>query len=219
MNKGPGTNTFIFGILTILMQIAICFIYGFLIWVPPYENTDPIGTVTFANITIIILTFFFVLLGFAALFSYHRKLVWSTLGFNLLIVCLTVEWYFLINLFWLKTDIRGIGMPFSAGTWYNNIWLTNSQFRTFDSSLKVSAVGQALTEAAYCGLANMIGFSAILGRAGPLEAFLISALGTVGYTLCKHVINYLFFDYGGSYTVFVFGGFMSLMIGLFLRCK
>lgn len=43
--------------------------------------------------------------------------------------------------------------------------------------------------------------------------------GTVGYTLCRHIVQYLHFDYGDCFTVFVFGGFMSLVIGIFLRCK
>lgn len=63
LNTGPGTNTLVFGVLTILMQIAICIIYGILIKLPAYESTDPVGSVNFSNITITILFFFFVLLG------------------------------------------------------------------------------------------------------------------------------------------------------------
>lgn len=63
VNTGPSTNTFVFGILTVIMQIAICIIYGILIKVPPYETSDPVGPVDFANITITVLFFFFVLLG------------------------------------------------------------------------------------------------------------------------------------------------------------
>lgn len=83
----------------------------------------------------------------------------------------------------------------------------------------ISAMGQSLTDALKCSISNMIGFSAILGRAGPLEAFLISLFGTIGYTLCRHIVFYLHFDYGDCFTVFVFGGFMSLIIGIFLRVK
>jgi len=74
----------------ILMQIAICLIYAFLVWLPPYEYNDPAGPVDFAPIITTVLLFFMVVIGFGGLFSYLRKTVWSALGFNLLIVCLSI---------------------------------------------------------------------------------------------------------------------------------
>lgn len=72
------------------MQIAICLLYAFLVWLPPYDFVDPIGPVDFTPIIITVLLFFMVVLGFGPLFAYLRKLVWSAIGFNLLIVCLTI---------------------------------------------------------------------------------------------------------------------------------
>lgn len=80
-----------FGILVILMQIAICLIYGFLVWLPPNEATTvQAGNVNFSPIIITIILFFMVVVGFGSLFAYLRKTVWSAVGFNLLIVCLTI---------------------------------------------------------------------------------------------------------------------------------
>lgn len=62
-NTGPGTNTFVFGILVILMQIAICIIYGILIWVPTFDYRNPLGPVAFTDILITVLFFFLVILG------------------------------------------------------------------------------------------------------------------------------------------------------------
>lgn len=76
LNAGPSTNTFVFGVLTVLMQIAMCIIYGVLIKVPPYETADPVGPVDFANITITVLFFFFVLLGNDYLISRLRCSFW-----------------------------------------------------------------------------------------------------------------------------------------------
>lgn len=59
----PGKNTFVFGILVILMQIAICLLYAFLVWLPPYDFVDPVGPVDFTPIIITILLFFMVVLG------------------------------------------------------------------------------------------------------------------------------------------------------------
>ena len=41
--------------------------------------------------------------------SYLRRLVWSSIGFSLLITCLTIELYFLMNAFWEKVDFGGKG--------------------------------------------------------------------------------------------------------------
>ncbi len=47
----------------ILMQIAICLIYAFLVWLPPYEYNDPAGPVDFAPIITTVLLFFMVVIG------------------------------------------------------------------------------------------------------------------------------------------------------------
>lgn len=163
------------------MQIAIVLIYAFLVWVPPYEFNDPAGPVNFVPIVTTVLLFLMVVVGFGGLFAYIRKLVWSALGFNLLIVCLSIEWFFLIYFFWFKVDIRGTSLNFSSGTIFNNIWLTNSIYKKINDNLIINAYGSCLTQALKCALANCIGFSAILGRAGPLEAFFIALFGTIGY--------------------------------------
>jgi len=52
-----------------------------------------------------------------------------------------------------------------------------------------------------------------------LAAFIIALIGTIGFELNRAIVNYVYFDYGGTYTIFVYGGFMSLIIGLLLRCR
>lgn len=84
-------------------------------------------------------------------------------------------------MFWFKVDIRGLGVNFASGYYFNNIFLTNSQIKIIDNNYTVTAFGACLTQALKCALANCIGFSAILGRAGPLEAFWIAMFGTVGF--------------------------------------
>lgn len=69
--------------------------------VPGLEQADVVGGLSInVDITPIILTIvvsFVVIVGFGLLISYNRKNVWSALGFNLLIVSLTVELYFVLN--------------------------------------------------------------------------------------------------------------------------
>jgi len=122
-------------------------------------------------------------------------------------------------LFWFKTDIRNLGINFRSGIQFNNIFLTNEQQKVISPALTVTALGACLTQALKCALANCVAFSGILGRAGPLAAFIIAIIGTIGFELNRAIVNYVYFDYGGTYTIFVYGGFMSLIIGLLLRCR
>lgn len=70
-----------------------------------------------------------------------------------------------------------------------------------------------------CALSNLIAFSSIMGRAGPLEALFVVIFGTIGYELNRQIIENYTNDSGGTSSIFVFGGFMSLVIGLFRYLK
>lgn len=62
-----------FGILVILMQIAICLIYGFLVWLPPNEATTvQAGNVNFSPIIITIILFFMVVVGNGFYYIFYR---------------------------------------------------------------------------------------------------------------------------------------------------
>ena len=89
----------IFGNLLTAMQLIICFIYGFHVRIPisiadmTNESSDYSLIPMFVNFVL----FMIVLLGkyqtnsgFGLLFAYERRLVWSSIGFTLLITCLTI---------------------------------------------------------------------------------------------------------------------------------
>lgn len=61
-NTAPATATFVFGILLILMQLAIGLIYGFLVWLPPLETTQNVSP-SFSPIMITIILFLLVVVG------------------------------------------------------------------------------------------------------------------------------------------------------------
>jgi hypothetical protein len=118
------------------------------------------------------------------LFSYNKRLIFSGLGFTLLITCLTVEWYFLINAFWTKANIGGKGTQFTYDTRFYNIYLANRdgpESVPSNAQLYLLKYRATLTDAVRCGLANSIAFSAILGRAGLLECWFVALIGTIGY--------------------------------------
>lgn len=79
--------------------------------------------------------------------------------------------------------------------------------------------GATLVQAIKCALANCIAFSSILGRAGPLEAFFVALFGTIGFELNRNLVDLIHFDFGDCYEVFIYGGFMGLVIGALLSGK
>lgn len=67
-----------------------------------------------------------------------------------------------------------------------------------------------------CSLANMIAFAAISGRAGPLEAAFMSVIGTFLYEINRQLVSRYSLDFGGSMTIFCFGGFYGSIVSLIL---
>ena len=65
-----------------------------------------------------------------------------------------------------------------------------------------------------CALANSIAFAAIIGRGGMLEALVIAVFGTWLYELNRQIILRYAIDFGGSITIFCFGGVYGSMISL-----
>lgn len=64
VSSRPGTNTFIFGILLILTQIAVGLLYGFLVTIPERTSTNVIGQLgTMTPIFINFLTYFLIIVG------------------------------------------------------------------------------------------------------------------------------------------------------------
>ena len=105
------------------------------------------------------ITFFYI--GFGLHFSIARNKIWSTLGFNLLILAITFQLYFLASSFW---HFVGVANYNSELSWHSRfpVYLTNN-----NNSL-VKTYGLTAMQALKCSLANIIAFAAILGRAGPL---------------------------------------------------
>lgn len=103
-------------------------------------------------------------------------MTWSGMGFALLISALCFEFFFMFNALWTKAHV------FTD---------SNTDFSTQSYNLYLSVLNQpasepydaTVTAAFRCSLAILIAFSSILGRAGPLEAYLTALFGTIGYEL------------------------------------
>jgi ammonia channel protein AmtB len=121
--------------------------------------------------------------------------------------------YFLISGFWTNVGISGVNKSLNWGSRVP-VYLTDS------NSINTATYGNTAIQAFKCSLANSIAFAAISGRAGPLEAFFISLVGTIAYELNRQLVSRYSFDFGGTMTIFCFGGFLGSTISLFLYyCK
>ena len=77
----------------------------------------------------------------------------------------------------------------------------------------------SLTGGFRCALAMLVAFSSVMGRVGYLEALLTCLFGTIGYELNRQIISNYAPDAGGTCSIFVFGGFMGLMMGILMKTK
>lgn len=147
------------------------------------------------------------------MFSLGKNKIWSALGFTFFITAISFQFYFLVSWFWTNVGISGNSTFFS---WGNRIPV----FLTSSNSLNVATNSNTAIQAFKCSLANSIAFAAIAGRAGLLEAMLISLFGTILYELNRQLVSRYCFDFGGSMTVFCFGGFFGSVISIVLyHCR
>ena len=73
--------------------------------------------------------------------------------------------------------------------------------------------------AARAALSLSIAFAGIAGRAGYLEAFFISTVGTVLHQLNSGLVARYAVDFGGTMSIFIFGGTMGTIMALLLSWK
>lgn len=125
-----------------------------------------------------------------------------------------MEFYPLINTFWLKTQILTTStISFQDSDKTAIFTLTNYETSGFYFN--------SIEGAFRCALSIVAAFSFILGRAGPLEAWFMTIIGTIGYELNRQVCirstgaN----DNTGTMYIFLFGGAMGLATSLILRCR
>lgn len=154
-------------------------------------------------------------LGFGLFFSYLRNYNWSGLGFTFFITSVVFQLYFLVNGLWIRIRVDSTAnLPAVLGSTIK-IYLNDEVFSAIaNSTHQATAVG-----AAKCALALSIAFAAVGGRAGFLEAFILCLVGTVMQQLNQKVVMQLAFDYGGSISVFLFGGATGTILALLLSWR
>ena len=99
------------------------------------RNLVPIFVVIGMFVFVLLGNLLFYFVGFGLLFAYNKHLVFSALGFTLLITAITIQWYFLVNAFWAKCAMAE-GVGFQDGR--SKIYLTNLEL--IGKTVKVGSV-------------------------------------------------------------------------------
>ena len=125
----------------------------------------------------------------------------------LLITALCIEFYPLLNAFWAKVSI-------SSSTLYDDSFNVKD-FSVFLATRDSTAnLNNTLTAAIKCSIAIIVALSSLIGRIGPLQCFILTTIGTIGYELNRRIINNMGQDIFGSFSIFTYGGFMGLTAGI-----
>ena len=141
---------------------------------------------------------------------------WSGLGFTLLITAFTFQLYFLVNGFWTRVNLQG-GWDNSEMTKLP-LYLNEENGQT--SSGGTHTFGLTVVDGLKCSMAMVIAFMAMGGRAGPVEALIISLFGTISYEVNRQTQTLYASVIGCSNYVFTFAGFMGGIMSLLLvKCK
>jgi len=110
-----------------------------------------------------------------------------------------------------------------ASIYSNNIF--SDSFNIKHLSLYLSNMDNAkyqnntITAAIKCALAIIIAFGAVIGRIGPLETLIMTVVGVIGYELNRNICINLGQDAFGTFSIFAFGGFLGLTLGVFMMVR
>ena len=156
-------------------------------------------------------------IGLGCIMSFVSGLKWSGIGFAFLILALCYQYYFLINAFWTKADIQNTTQNYNGTTGpyqdYGDKFLI---YLSEAPGILNKTFGCTATGAFKLALTIAIAFSAIVGRAGPLEILFFVFIGGFLYELNRQIISFVSYDVGGSTTIFMFGGIMGTVVALIL---
>lgn len=150
--------------------------------------------------------------GFGLFIGNPRHLIWNGIGFSLLITALAIEVYPLVNAIWAKAHIHtNQFMNDSFKTKEIYLYLANLDSTSYENNTIPAAIKSAL--------AIIIAFSSVIGRIGPLECLIMTVVGLFGYELNRSININLGQDSFGTFSIFAFGGFLGLTLGLFMALR
>jgi len=187
-------DTFSFGGIVFVLQLAFLFIYGFYGSYPDDNAATSAAHVKlypyFRDVSIMI---FF---GFGFLMTFIRKNGYAAIGFTLLISALVTEY---------AVIVRGILFNIQLASTTNNGW------SKFELGI------DALLDGLFCSGAVMISYGAILGKVSPSHLVIMAIIEPLFYfanVVCLRVLGAV--DIGGGMTIHTYGAYFGLVVCRFL---
>ncbi|NWU67693.1 RHAG protein, partial [Pterocles burchelli] len=129
-----------------------------------------------------------IFIGFGFLMTFLKKYGFSSVGINMLIAALGLQWGTLMQGFW---HLRG-------GKMHVNI--------------------KSMINADFSTAAALISFGAVLGKTSPLQMLILTILEITIFALNEHLVTEIFqaTDIGASMTIHTFGAYFGLAVALVL---
>lgn len=133
-----------------------------------------------------------IFIGFGFLMVFLKSHTWTSIGFNYLIACWSIQIAILWIHFWTQVC-----------KYYDN---QAYNFMKLDLTIKV------ILEADFCAAAILISFGAILGKVSMFQLFVYASFEVFFYALNIAIITNIFksLDDGGTIVIHVFGGYFGV---------
>ncbi|XP_010080528.1 PREDICTED: ammonium transporter Rh type A [Pterocles gutturalis] len=172
---------FKFSILALLLEVIIIVLFGIFV---EYDTSEASQTLypLFQDVHVMIF------IGFGFLMTFLKKYGFSSVGINMLIAALGLQWGTLMQGFW---HLRG-------GKMHVNI--------------------KSMINADFSTAAALISFGAVLGKTSPLQMLILTILEITIFAANEHLVTEIFqaTDVGASMTIHAFGAYFGLAVALVL---
>ncbi|XP_075000987.1 ammonium transporter Rh type A [Calonectris borealis] len=172
---------FKFSILAILLQVIIIILFGIFV---EYDNSDGSYSLYpfFQDVHVMIFV------GFGFLMTFLKKYGFSSVGINMLIAALGLQWGTLMQGFWHK---KGEKIYIKINS------MINADFSTATA---------------------LISFGAVLGKTSPVQMLILTILEITIFACNEHLVIEIFqaTDVGASMTIHAFGAYFGLAVTLVL---
>ncbi|XP_058038922.1 ammonium transporter Rh type A isoform X1 [Ahaetulla prasina] len=175
-----------FPVLAILLQVIIIILFGiFVRYQPADRRSEPINIGLYPIFQDVHVMIF---IGFGFLMTFLKKYGFSSVGINLLIAALGLQWGILLQGFWHM--------------------VSNSVNNTIESMINAD----------FSTAAVLISFGAILGKTSPVQMLILTMFEITIFVCNEHlVVNVLqATDTGASMTIHAFGAYFGLAVARML---
>jgi len=138
-----------------------------------------------------------IFVGFGFLMTFLRRNGYSSVGLNLLVAAMAIQWYILTSTFW------DLVFKTTSNTWE-----------------KVRVSIPSLIKADFSAAAVLITYGAVLGKVSPLQLCVITFLEVIFFSLNEAIgIEFKIADIGGAMVIHMFGAFFGLACSWVLGAK